>query len=117
MMKTKSFWFQSKRARHLLAIGMAYVPALSNSAAALSIPCILASYFTEIGHEFDQKDMANISPLRNTLSNIIEESEVMSMIYLQQELSTGIMLFLSSDHGNKKGRHHLVKVLSFWNLF
>ena len=116
MMKIKSFWFQSKRARHFLAIGMVYVPVLSKSAAALFIPCILARYFTKIGYAFDQKDMVNITPLWNTLSNIIEKSAVMSMIYLQRELSTGIMLFLSSNHGNKKGLHHLVKVLSFWSF-
>ena len=60
MMETKSFWFQSKIARHFLAIEMAYEPALSNSAAALFIPCILTSYFTEIGYTFDQKNMTNI---------------------------------------------------------
>ena len=60
-MKTKSFNFQNKRARHLLAIGMAYVPALSNSAAALFIPCILASYFAEIGYTFAQTGMGKIT--------------------------------------------------------
>ena len=28
----------------------------------------------------------------------------------------GAKLFLSSDHGNKKGLHHLVKVISMWNI-
>ena len=114
-MKTKQFNFQNKRAHHLLAIGMAYVLALSNSAAALFIPCILASFFTEIGYAFSQSGMGLITPSRNTLSNIIEESAVTSMIDLQRELGTGVKIFISSDHGNKKGLHHLVKVLSFWS--
>lgn len=37
------------------------------------------------------------------------------MIDLQRELGTGVKIFVSSDHGNKKRLHYSVKVLSFWN--
>ena len=37
------------------------------------------------------------------------------MLDLRCELAIGVKLFLSSDHGNKKGLHHLVKVISMWN--
>ena len=59
--------------------------------------------------------MGLITPPQNNLSNIKEESAVTSMIDLQQELDTGVKIFISRDHGNKKGLHHLVKVLSFWS--
>ena len=55
---------------------------ISNSTAALIIPCILAAYLTQIGYMFDPIDMAYIPPSRNTLSNIIEESSVTSILYL-----------------------------------
>ena len=60
--------------------------------------------------------MASIAPSRNTLSNIIEECSVASMIDLQRMVSRpGTKVFIASDHGNKKGLHHLVKVLSMWS--
>ena len=73
IMKWKQFDFRNKNARHLVTITMAYVPIISNSSAALFIPCILASYFTEIGYSFDPVKIGSISPPRNTLLNINEE--------------------------------------------
>ena len=37
------------------------------------------------------------------------------MLDLQRELSGSTRVFVSSDRGNKKGLHHLVKVLSWWS--
>ena len=81
-MKTKSFNFQNKRDRRFLTIGIVCVLTLSNSAAALFISCILASYFTEIGYAFAQIGMGKITSSQNILSNIIEESAVINMIDL-----------------------------------
>lgn len=114
-MTAKKFNFRNKCVRHLLAIAMAYMPSISNSSASLFIPCILASYFTEIGYNSNPGNIASISPSRNTLSNLTEEALVSTMLDLERELSGGVRVFIVSDHGNNKGLHHFVKVLSWWS--
>ena len=110
------FNIKNERARHFLGIAMAYVPSISNQSAALFIACIIASFCVEIGFLFDPKDMACIAPTRNTLSNIIEECSVTSMIDVQRMIMRpGTKVFMASDHGNKKGLHHLVKVMLLWS--
>ena len=94
---------------------MAYIPSISNSAAALFIPYILVAYLTQIGYRFAPIDMASISSSRNTLSNIIEEYLVTSMLDLRREFIMSAKLCMSSDHGNKKGLHDLVEVISMLN--
>lgn len=78
--QTKIFSIQNKHARHLLAITIAYIPSISNSAAALFSPCIMTAYFTQIGYMFLPIDMTFMPSSRSKLSNIIEESSVTSML-------------------------------------
>ena len=96
--KSKIFIIRDKHARHLLDIAMYYVSSISNSIAALFIPCILAAYLTQIGYRFSPIDMASMSPSRNILSYIIEELLVTSMLDLRRELAMGAKVFMSSDH-------------------
>ena len=100
----------------MLAIGMSNVPSLSNMAAATFIPCILTSFLLDIQCPFAATEIAGICPNRNTLNNIIEEAAVCSMLDTQQLLmDQQLRIFVSSNHGNKKGLHHMIKVLSFWD--
>ena len=59
--KSKMFSIRDKHARHLLAIVMAYVPSISNSVAALFVPCILAAYLPQIGYRLAPIDMVSMS--------------------------------------------------------
>lgn len=68
----------------------------------------------EIGYSFNTEDLSCIAPSRITLPNMTEEASDSTMIDLGRNLSDGIPIHMSSDHGNKKDLYHLVKVLSWW---
>lgn len=99
----------------MLVMAMAYVPSIFNSATALFTPCILVCYVIEIQYHFGDIDITLISPSRNPLSNIIEESAAGSILDLQCKLGIGARVFIANDHSNKNRLHCLVKVLSMWN--
>jgi len=106
--------FRNKLARHFIVIGMAYVPGISNSSAALFIPCLIASFLTEIGYRFNHKFISSVSPFRMPLSIVIEESSVTCMLDLRMKLSDNSRAFIYRDHDNKEGVYYLVKGLSWW---
>ena len=65
---------------------------------------------------FEATDVSAVCPNRNTLNNLIEEAAVCTMLDLRKiMMDQKLKLFVSSDHGHKKGLHHLIKVLSFWD--
>ena len=115
--KSKKFNFTNPISKNVLSVGMAHVPGLSFLGAEVLIPCIIASFLLEVGCEFNPLDITSFTPSQNTVKALIENTAMNAFINFRNLLhEEDIHIFLSSDHGNKKGLHHLVKVISMWDF-
>ena len=65
------------------------------------IPCIITSFFTDIGYIFNGNYMATMSLSRNMLSNIIAIYAVSAKLDFQRELDAGIKVVMSSNYGKE----------------
>ena len=116
-LKNKKFNFQNKVARILLTIGLIHCPRLSHMGAEILIACLIGSILSELQIDYSPNEVSLLSPSRNSITNLIEESAVDCYLELQEIiLDDQVRVFLSSDHGNKKGLHHLVKYLSWFDF-
>ena len=115
-LRRKKFTFNKDSSRKMLAAGLAHAPSLSWLAGSYFIPCIIGSFLTEIDFDFHPKQIASMSPCRSTLSYILQEAAVDAMLELRDKVHhPDTNIFLATDHGNKKGLHHCVKILSLWD--
>ena len=113
-MKQKKFNFNNSVSRGLIGMGLAYAPSLSNSAASIFCSYSVASFLAEIGYPISGADIANITPTRKTIANLIESSAIDAMLDIVDDIQDpNVKIHLATDHGNKKGMHHLVKVISY----
>ena len=59
--------------------------------------------------------MLNVSPSESTLSLITEDNSA-EMLAIVREKARNAPLFLAIDTSNKKGMHHMVKIITFWDF-
>ena len=101
--------------KQLLAVGLAHAPHLSLTAAELLIPCVVASFLTQVGIEIDAKNIAQLCPCRESLSNMLVEAAVKTSIDMKREVQKAKFVSIGTDKGNKKGFSHLGKMIGWWN--
>ena len=100
---------------NILAIGLAHAPALTNAAAEMLIPCVLASFFSNVGMDIPITQIANVSPNCDTIGNIISDVGANVVTEIQAKLERVSSVFLACDKGNKKNDSFFVKILCWWD--
>jgi len=83
----------------MVGIAIVYAPMLSWIAATRFFVCILYAFCIQFQIPVYLEDIVNVSPCETTLGAILNDNT----------------LFLAINAANKKGIHHIVKVIAFWN--
>jgi len=105
--------FNNPLARFFISTGLAHTPILSSTAAATLFTCITNALFIESGIEVDLINVAANCPSRETLVTMLHENNVKILALMRKKMK-GKKKFYATDGANKKERHMVVKICSFW---
>ena len=64
---SKKKYTGSEKGNHILAVGLAHASSLTNSAAETLLPCVIASFFANVGISVPINDIANMCPNCETI--------------------------------------------------
>ena len=67
---------------------------------------------TELQIKVSPGQLSNITPSENSLRKSLNHAAAETLVVIRQK-TNGNPTFLSMDGANKKGLHHMVKVISF----
>ena len=116
MLTAKTFTFANESSRKMIAAGIAHTPGLSWLGGSYFIPFVIGSFLTAIGFNIEPKYIAAMSPSRITLTNLLQEAAVDGMLDLRTKVhQPHTNVYLATNHSNKKGLHHCIKILSLWD--
>ena len=110
-MKRKQFYRNTNVSKSLLANGLAHCPNFSAEATGILIPCVLDSFFSQVGIPYDPKDLANISPSASCLKEMICEEAFYCYLDVRCKVTNTEYVNIATDKGKKKGLNHFVQIL------
>lgn len=78
----------------------------------------MSVYFYQLKILTTNANIASICPNQSTLKNVLEETAAEIMMIVQRkskDVAIFVAIFMAIDASNKKGIHHMVKVMAFWD--
>ena len=104
----------SELGNQVLAIGLAHAPSLTHASAEMLFPCVISSFFANCGVHLSAKQISNVCPNHETISNIVANVGANAIVDMKAKLKLVSDIYLACDKGNKRSDTYFVKVLCWW---
>ena len=112
VLKRKNFNFQNHLAKRNYSLEMCFAHLISWTSGTRAIVCLWISFLFELNAQATPEQITNIGPSEHSLLQNVNHAAAEALIIILQK-TKNISIFLSMNGTNRKGMHHMVKVLTF----
>lgn len=113
--KKKRLAFNSQVSKRLISIVLAFASMLSWIVFTRVFVLLLQVFYEQLKIPSIHDAIAKMSPGVTSLSNIVSHN-IAEMLMIVRHKLKDLPLFLAIDAANKKGIHHMVKIIAFWDF-